>query len=179
MMKHTVFALVVSLLLTLCLVTSLSACADPAADILAYQSRRLHLRIAYDMAGTAVEAELLLGEGGADRDMTLTILSPTTAAGITFTREGKQFSSSRDDLTIPTEDLSWALAPLAFFTIPDTAHVSNVTRSDSGGRIVTLTQEDTVWQIHFRRGQSLPRQITISAPASFRSVTILENLSKT
>ncbi len=164
-----------ALLLGICLVFSIS-CGAGAQELLAYQSEALCLRVAYETGATPLEARLTLAAGNADRDFSLTILSPEGAADLTFARREGQLTASGGDLTLPIAGLDAALAPLSLFCIPTDAVVSDITRAADGGRSVTLSRERTTWVLHLAPDGTVPTCIERTSETGYFSMTVLEVL---
>ncbi len=166
---------VLSLLLMLCICPALVGCV-PRGDVLAYQSEAMHLRVAYEIGATPIEADLVLGAGDGTRDMSLTILSPAEAAGVTFTREAGHFTAASGDTTLPIPGLDTALAPLSMFSVPADATVANVTRAEDGTRTITLALDDVVWTLSLPHGAQIPSRITRTAGGRYFTLAVLEIL---
>ncbi len=165
-----------ALLLVLCGAVFLASCGMSDASPLSYQTRPMRLRVAYHIGATSIEAELTLAAGDATRDMSLTILSPSEVAGITFTRTAGVLTATQGDLSLPMMSLDAALLPLSLFCIPADATVGEITKEPDGGRTITLSAEDTVWTLCLPHGASVPSRIDRSASGHFFSLTILEHL---
>ncbi len=149
-----------------------ASCGASAKGILAYQSQEMHLDITYEAGGMQMTAALTLAAGGIDRDMTLAVLSPEEAAGITFTRRGNHLTASDGTHTLPLTDLASATAPLAFFTIPESATVTDIQRTEAG-RTVTLQSDGVVWQLCFSPNGHIPYHIDRTEGDRYREIEIL------
>ncbi len=168
-MKHVGLVCLLVCLLSLVLFVS---CGSATEDILAYQREELSLLVAYESGGVPTEARLTLGEGNDTRDVTLAILSPPEAAGLTFCRRGDTLTATLHDTTVPLTDAEEVTALLSFFSVPTSAQVCDITRGENGERTVILASFDTVYTLTFASGSSLPSCIQITTDTTCRTLTV-------
>ncbi len=168
-MKHTFLGALLLLILL-----AMTACA-PDSSITDYQSRPLHLLVAFEIGGVEAEAEVTLGEGGAERDVTLCYTAPAEAAGLTFSRTGGKWNAVCGDKQIPQGDLSAAVAPLTLFCIPESARVTGIEKNGSK-RTATMTDGETVYTLCFEGGGDIPRTLSRSAGQTHVALTVLSVL---
>jgi hypothetical protein len=170
-MKHTFLTGALLLLLLVCL----CAC-EGEPTLTAYQTRPLHLLVAFETEGTPFEAEVTLSAGGEGRDLTLTYTAPAEVAGLTITRTDGTCTARQGEMTIPMGTLAAALEPLTLFCIPSGARVTGIEKEDET-RTATLTWGSAVYTLRFEGASDIPTFLCRTEGGTTLALTVKEILS--
>ena len=144
------------LILTLLPIFLLVSCAG--SGDLAYQSQALCFRCSYRVGEISLCAEVSLGESraGVPRDATVTVLSPASLAGVTFTRSRGQVTVTLlgSSLSLEGEEI-FCFLPLLEIALP----LREKTRE--GDKTVLLFREGSEeYTVERLGGEALPQRIT-------------------
>ncbi len=155
MTKHFFFScLALALVVTLSL--SLLGCGE--ANLFAYQEGAQSHTIRYETEAGEHICHLTLGEGGEERDFTLTYeagVTPTYTIGRTEGTLWLKWGTKQVSITPPPIPL----IIVSLFCIPDTARVTEI-KKEGDTRVATCMSGDTIYTLRFEGKRGCPTYIS-------------------
>ena len=147
----------------------LSACSDNTHPM-AYLSGELAFTAHLSLAGETYLAEVSLSPiAGESRDATVTLLSPSSIAGIVFKKEGEKITASLDGCAVEIErDNLFSFLKLFHVTLPLTE-----ARSGDGEKTYVFSDKESTHTVTVKDGIALPTHIRHEGPGGVLSIEIL------
>ena len=155
--------------LLLLLLFPLSACQGRSHPM-AHLTGELHFRAHLSLAGESYLADISLSAmTGESRDATVTVLSPSTIAGVVYKKEGGKITASLDGATVELAhgDL-FSFLELFHITLPLTE-----TKSGNGERIYVFSDKESRHTVTVKDGATLPTHIVRESPEGVHSIELL------